>query len=44
MDAALDGTLGIKGDPDIADDALEKTFGRATKRNAKFWKQRAGKD
>jgi hypothetical protein len=37
LDAALDGTLGIKGN-------TEKRLDARRKRNAQFWKERAGKD
>jgi hypothetical protein len=43
LDAALDGTLGVKGNTGLADDALDKHFDARRKRNAQFWKQRAGK-
>jgi hypothetical protein len=44
LDAALDGTLGVKGNTGLADDALEKHLDARRKRNAQFWKQRDGKD
>jgi len=39
----LDGTLGVKGNTGLADDALEKHLDARRKRNAKSWKQKAGK-
>ena len=44
MDAVVDGTLGIKGDTGLTDDALQKHSEARRKRNDKFWKQRAGQD
>ena len=42
LDAAVHGTMGIKGNTGLTDDVIQKHQEARNKRNTIFWKQRAG--